>query len=169
MSRTPYFYLERFNRKTNKYELEHPLIWNWNRTKQVSADLFPFNGCHELFSIVEDQSQYDFPHMFGIHHDMPADVSEDIKNNFENCKIEYGTGEEIKIVYPKAHWFTYADMYIYLMENPTVIDYDTEESVPVSNPIKTLKNRVDAFLEVMNEWGDWKEDYSLIRIVYWIL
>ena len=52
MSRTPYFFVEKFNEHTKKYELEHPIIWNYNHTKQERADLLPYNGCHDLFSIV---------------------------------------------------------------------------------------------------------------------
>ena len=41
------------------------------------------------------------------------------------------------------------------------------KKIMMPTPLKTLMNRVDAFLEVMDGW-DWRDDYSQIRIVYWI-
>lgn len=179
MSRSPFFFVEKFDYNTNKYELQHPIIWNHNHTKQVAADLFPYNGDHDLFSIVEDKED-NFPHLRGIHYGLPRDVSSDIKEAYDECCYNIDCDKKIRHE-PNAHWFTYADMYIYCIENPTAIDYEAmdreylynnEESKEVEKiymetPLKRLKERVDAFLEVMDEWG-WEEDYSQIRIVYWI-
>ena len=54
MSRSPYFFVEKFDSHTKKYELQHPLVWNYDHTERKLADLFPYNGCHDLFSIVEN-------------------------------------------------------------------------------------------------------------------
>ena len=177
MSRSPYFFVERFNRYTGKYELQHPIIWNEEHTKQVLADLFPYNGCHDLFSIVENKNIGDIPDMKGIHAGLPKDVCQDIYDSYH----EYDE-EDNKFSYmPTAHWFTYADMYIYCLEHPKVIDYEAMdeacyntvdnneeiEKIYTDTPMKTLKNRVDAFMEVMDGW-DWEDDYSQIRIVCWI-
>lgn len=156
MSRSPFFYVERFNKHTQKYELQHPIVWNDDHTEQEPATLFPYNACHELFSIVENSGLYDFPRMNGIHLNMPNNVCSDILSEYHDCfEGNYK---------PRVHWFTYADMYIYCLEHPLV--KDDEDVIP--NPVNTLKDRVDAFLSVMDEWDDWKDDYSLIRIVYWI-
>ena len=172
MSRSPFFYVERFDTNTNKYELQHPIVWNYNHTKQEPAELFPYNGCHDLFSIVEQKGN--FPEMKGIHSGLPINVSEEI------YKAYHDDGEDDFIYMPTAYWFTYADMYIYCLEHPKVIDYDAMdeayetlqegekvEPVYTDTPMITLKNRVDAFMEVMDGW-DWRNDYSQIRIVYWI-
>ena len=45
---------------------------------------------------------------------------------------------------------------------------DPSKKIMMPTPMNTLKRRVDAFLEVMNDW-DWRDDYSLIRIIYWIM
>ena len=160
MSRAPMFFVERFDKNTGKYELQHPIIWNYNHTKQIQADLFPYNGCHDLFSIVEEQGD---PEMHGIHHGLPKDVSIEIKTSYEKFS-------------PTVRWFTYADMYIYCLENPKVLDYAAmdmqpegeEKEIFMPTPMEMLRKRVDAFLEVMDYWN-WRDDYSLIRIVYWIL
>lgn len=154
MSRSPFFFVERFNKYTNKYELQHPKIWNYNHTKEKLADLYPYNGNHELFSIVEEAGY--FPEMQGIHLGLPSDVNEEIKNRFNKCQEEVYSGV--------IRWFTYADMYIYLLKNP-LVTIDENEKEP--NPVQALKDRIDCFLEVMDGW-DWENDYSLIRIVYWI-
>lgn len=169
MSRSPYFFVERFDNNTGKYELQHPIVWNYNHTKQEPADLFPYNGCHELFSILEEHE------MNGVHAGLPRDVCEDIYKAY-HAEDEYEGENYI----PTAHWFTYADMYIYCLEHPKVIDYEAMdeahflqndekiEYIYTDTPMMTLKNRVDAFMEVMDGW-DWRNDYSQIRIVYWIL
>ena len=173
MSRSPYFFVERYDEYTGKYELQHPIVWNHDRTKQIMADLFPYNGCHDLFSIVENNS-LNFPTMKGIHGGLPKDVCKEIKESYEGCSYDSEWGGGSQHITPNARWFTYADMYIYYLENPTMIDYGYEDEVDESKkiimpiPLKTLMDRVDAFLEVMDGW-DWKNDYSLIRIVYWIL
>lgn len=158
MSRSPYFFVERFNNHTGKYELQHPIVWNDNHTKQELADLFPYNGCHSLFAILEEKE------MNGIHKGLPRDVCEDIYKAY-HAEDEY-EGEHHM---PTAHWFTYADMYIYCLEHPKEIDYEamSDEEVYKDNSMFTLKNRVDAFMEVIDGW-DWRNDYSQIRIVYWI-
>jgi hypothetical protein len=84
-------------------------------------------------------------------------LPENEENEEDRCNFE-----------PDVSWFTYADMYIYYSENKEVkILTDFEEEKVEENPIKLLKDRVDAFLEVMNDMG-WEDDYSLIRIVYWL-
>lgn len=174
MSRSPFFFIENFDGYTNKYEMYHPLVWDFRHTKRVPAELFPYNGCHDLFSIVEDNAG-DFPSMHGIHYGLPKDVSVEIKNIYnEHC---YDIDEKHTYT-PTAYWFTYADMYIYCLEHPEVPDYEAMNEAHYNNesvtkimkptPLIALKERVDAFLDVMGNGDSWKDDYSIIRIVYWI-
>lgn len=181
MSRSPFFFVERPDRHTGKYEMQHPIVWNWDHTKQEPADLFPYNGCHDVFSIVENNGcGNDFPEMHGIHAGLPENVAAEIKEAYDRCCYETEYAGEKHLYTPTARWFSYADMYIYCLEHPTAIDYDAMdeayynaeegekvEKITMPTPLKTLMNRVDAFLEVMDGW-DWRDDYSQIRIVYWI-
>jgi len=179
MSRSPYFFVERYDNNIKRYEIQHPLVWNWNHTKREPADLFPYNGCHDLFSIVENSGN--FPSMNGIHEGLPKDVSIEIKEAYDSCSFETEYEGEKHLYTPTARWFTYADMYIYCFEHPEVVDYEAmdaayydgvEENPPKEimkpTPVKSLMNRVDAFMEVIDDWN-WRNDYSQIRIVYWIL
>lgn len=174
MSRTPRFFVENFNSEIGKYELQHPYVWNDKHTGREAAELYPYNGDHDLFSIVEnDRIGVHFPELYGIRKGLPKGVSNDIRKEFDNSCYESGYGEKKYLYTPNAYWFTYADMYIYCLEHPKVIDEDamdregTEEKIMMPNPLTRLKARVDAFLEVASEWG-WRGDYSQIRIVYWI-
>lgn len=177
MSRTPYFFVERPCQNTGKYELQHPIIWNWDHTKRVTADLFPYNACYDLFSIVENETN-DFPKMRGIHYGLPKDTCEEIKKSYDSCCYQTDDNNDKYCYSPKAYWFSYADMYIYCLEHPEIPDYEamdlmaeddenSNEKIMMPTPLKGLKDRVDAFLEVMDGW-DWRDDYSQIRIVYWI-
>lgn len=176
MSRTPYFFVERPNPNTGKYEMQHPIVWNRSHTKQEPADLFPYNGHHDLFSIVENSNiGNDFPTMRGIHCGLPENVADEIRKVYNDCSSENGHA-------PTARWFSYADMYIYCLEHPEAIDYeatmeiyydddsdkeDSSKKIMMPTPMKALMDRVDAFLNVMDSW-DWRDDWSQIRIVYWI-
>ena len=179
MGRSPYFFVERPDRNTGKYEMQHPIVWNYNHTKQEPADLFPYNECHDLFSIVENNGTGNvFPTMRGIHCGLPKNVAAEIKEAYDHFYYETGYSGEKHLYTPTARWFTYADMYIYCLEHPEAIDYEAmdeayyngekeNKKIMMPTPLKTLMNRVDAFLEVMDGW-DWRDDYSQIRIVYWI-
>lgn len=181
MSRSPYFFVERYNEERDRYEFQHPIIWNWNHTKQEPADLYPYNGSHDLFSIVECEYNSDLPEMKGIKYGLPKNCCDEIKEMYEKCSYmsEPWQGDIPHMIRPKVRWFTYADMLIYCLEYPKVKDYEDEvyysagedekiKPIFKDTPMISLKNRVDAFLEVMDDW-DWKNDYSNIRIVYWIL
>lgn len=177
MSRSPYFFVERYNCDTKKYELQHPIVWNYHHTERICADLFPYNGCHEMFSIVENNNRGALPEMYGIHQGLPEGVAEEIKMAYDKCSYDTEYGGETHHYAPTARWFTYADMYIYFLKHPETPDYEAmdeafyengdEKVIMGPNPIKTLIHRVDAFLEVMDGLN-WHDDYSLIRIVYWI-
>ena len=181
MSRSPFFFVEKYNSKTEKYELQHPFVYNYDHTKLVPAELFPYNGDHDLFSIVEGNTyNSSIPDMKGIHPGLPKDVCEYIQKEFDECSETTTFNGTTNVFTPSARWFTYADMYIYCLENPEVIDYDamdealykneSESVAPIMgvNPVERLKKRVDAFFEVIADW-DLEDSYSLIRIVFWIL
>lgn len=160
MSRTPCFFLEKFNSTKNCYELCHPYVWNRDNTELVPAELFPYNGCHDVFSIAENRGN-DFPEMYGIHKGLPADVSKEVKTEYQ----KYYDDDDYPY-HPTVRWFTYADMYIYLLKNPTVFNDENEQSM--ENPMEILKSRIDSFLDVMDEDWHWNGGYSRVRIVYWI-
>lgn len=174
MSRSPYFFVEKYDNYTERYELQHPFVWNDNHDTRIAADLFPYNGCHDMFSIIEGNSYGEFPDMKGIHAGLPIGVCDEIQQAYKDCIDSYFWNDKEHIYQPAVHWFTYADMYIYCLEHPTVIRYEENEdgdgfkTKTEPTPLITLKNRVDAFLEVMNDFG-WEDDYSLIRIVCWII
>ena len=94
---------------------------------------------------------------------------------YDSCCYKTEYDGETHIYFPTVRWFTYADMYIYCLEHPEVVDYEAEATslepeeskIMKPNPIFALKDRVDAFLEIEGYDG-WNEELSQIRIVYWI-
>ena len=156
MSRTPYFFVDKLDLRTGQGVLMHPYVME--NGKMEIADLFPYNGAHELFSILHNEG--DFAELYGIHRGLPLNTAREIKD--ELAKWDDDTVQ--MSLKPDVYWITYADLYIYLLENPTFI----EEDRVVPNPAKILMDRVNAFLDVVEPFncGD---DRSLIRIVYWIM
>ena len=94
MSRTPRFFVENFNSEIGKYELQHPYVWNYEHTRREAAELYPYNGDHDLFSIVEnDRIGVHFPELHGIHKGLPKEVSNDIRKEFySSCILVYICG-----------------------------------------------------------------------------
>ena len=165
MSRTPVFYLERYNSNLKAYERVAPLVWNNEHTEREPAALFTYNACIDLFSILEQNSYHnEFPDMDGIHSGLPDDVSEEIKKEYLEQMED--------VCHPNPHWITYADMYVYYLLHPEFIDYENTEDynnpITIDNPISLLKTRVDSFLEVTDPYDSWVDEKSTIRIIYWI-
>ena len=158
MSLSPFFYLEVYDNTNNKWEIVDPLIWNYSHTERRPADLWPFNGTHELFDILGCDRGVCSEDFTAITNGLPHDCCEEIKKEFS----EYS---ELK---PK--WFTYADAMIYYLKKPLVDDpwsdrdEETGKIPQVDNPIKGLLDRVDAFLEVWDEYGRYLP--SRIRIIF---
>lgn len=160
MSLSPYFYLEVYDSIEKKWEIVDPLVWNHNHTERVPADLWPFNGTHELFDILgcdRGVCSSDFP---SVETGLPSDCSEEVRKEFEKYDD----------LCPK--WFTYADAMIYYLKKPLVDDpwsepdEDTGKVVQTDNPIKGLIDRVDAFLEVWDGYRDYKCYPSRVRIIF---
>lgn len=170
MIHVPYFFVERYDAKNDKWVVRAPLVWNSNNTKRIEANLYPYYRDYELFNILEGKKD---PKMYGVHLGLPKCCDEEIVKIYEGEKDFDKDGNEIKPLFdykPKVYWFTYADMRIYLLENPEVLDYEADQKENkqyLPNPVFRLQNRVDAFLEVCDGWK-WRNDYSLIRIIFWI-
>lgn len=158
MSRSPFFYLEKYNFETDTYELIEPYVRDSKDDSHgTSADLFPYNGTHELFEIIEHAQ------MSGIHRRLPPKVSEAISMELFEGIEDGGTTPNERLDEEDrrerdVRWFTYADMEIFVLKHP-------QHS---KNPMFALKKRVDAFLEVCYPWGEWEDEKSFIRIVCWI-
>lgn len=177
MSRTPNFYLEKYNHKEHKYELLHPLVPNWNKTKMEYADLFPFNGCHDLFAILEGRDGYF--HTEAVHGGLPHDAGEEMQKIYkDHCyESDYRTDDEGNPVIdsPDANYFNYADLLLYYKNHPKVRNYEYDPEDPddegkefIESPIYGLIVRIKAFIEIMDWWSDADICPSDYRIIFWI-
>lgn len=128
MSRSPYFFLEKI-KSDGSTELVDIRTKKYMDTRQ---DLFPYNGCHGVFSIVEQTTtDEEYPKMAGIHRGLPFNVNPLIRaeaEHLENCK----SFESCRI---KPRWFLYSDLLLYLTKYPKVkgID-DNGRRVKIDNP-----------------------------------
>ena len=155
MSRSPFFFIEQVNPASGKAEFVH-LQKVTKDGKIEETTLFPFNGCHDIFSIVEQKAS-DFPQMAGIHCGKPFGASGRIQKEYDLCES----------FHCQMFWFNYSDLLVYCLQYPKVPSYDDDGNpVTIDNPIFLLKDRIDAYLEVWDGWDC--EDKSLFRIVYWI-
>lgn len=177
MGACPYFYIEIFNYNLNEWEKYDVLTKNKNG-KYVLVDLWPWPGSHELFSVVGLEDSYDFPEFTAVHTGFPVNASDEMYK-------EYGKFEEkdfIRNWMPSVKWFNLADAMLYLEKHPKVKDFEAMEQtwvaagdmewkdvpeVLMDNPLKSLVDRVLAFLEVADEFRYWEWKFSDVRIIAW--
>ena len=156
MSRSPYFFLEKI-----KTDGSTELV-DIRTTKNMDTmqDLFPYNGCHSVFSIVEQTAaNEEYPRMAGIHRGLPFNVHPLIR-----AEAEHLEGYDVK-----PRWFLYSDLLLYLTKYPKVKDTDDNgRRVKIDNPLFTLKDRIDCFISIWDGRWDEEDDNNLYRIVYWI-
>lgn len=177
MSASPFFYIEKFNRKTNKWEevrlFTLPDVYSTKEEKEAgyaAVDVWPYNGTHEIFGMLGAEHSYGDP-IDGIHTGLPFDVSETIAARYKNI-IENDIYER-----DPAHYVTLANLKIAYLKKPNVIDYDeywigvdeedNDKRPMKENPIKDLIDRIETFVELSGDW--FADDPSDIRLVYWLL
>ena len=178
MSASPFFYIEIYNRKTGRWEKFDVYTLDYI-DEIVPVDLWWWNGSHELFSVLEFESSYDFPTFYNLHHDLPIDVSDEMQKKFE----EHCWEDEHMTYTPDVHWFNLADALLYLNDNKTVEDVDAMENnwvaaqtmdwadVPkqyMENPLQSLINRVNNFLAVADDIRYFEMSPSEVRVIGWV-
>ncbi len=176
MSRSPFFYIEVYNRELGQWEKFDVYTKNY-KDEIRPVDLWSWNGSHSLFSILEFETSYsDFPVFTALHKGLPIDVSNEMQKKFEeHCD------DEINYI-PDVHWFNLADALLYLRDNKTVEDLDAMEEEWVNtgvvwedvskhymvNPLQPLIDRVNCFLELADDLRYWELSPSEVRIIGWV-
>lgn len=163
MSRTPYFYLEKFNSDTNKWEVYLPYIKN-DKGEFKQIDFWPWNATHDVFNAFT-YNYLSNPSINGVHKGLPYNVSDEVKEIAKHFEEGY-----------TFQWISYADICCEALRVPQVEDPEWEYSEDgddrvitkmVDSPAVVMKKRVDEILSVMDDW--WVEENRIYyRIVYWV-
>jgi hypothetical protein len=173
MSASPFMYLEYFNGKN--WEAVAPMVPKFgyrseNPTMEKADFAFP-NGCHEIFSALGYEDSYS--DLFNnsdsfCKSGIPDDASDYVKHEYESFEHE-----------PDATTINLADLYIAYLKQPSVRDYDREETAYYGgnkdaifykeNPIKEVIDKASAFMTVWNSnrWDDIV--WSNLRIIGWLV
>lgn len=182
MSRYPYFYIEIYNRKFGQWE-KFDIYTKNEKDELVPVDLWWWNGTHALFSVLEFEESYDLPTFTALHRELPMDVSNEMQEKFEKF-CDDGDGNENWSFVPEVHWFNLADALLYLHDHKTVEDFDAMEEewasigtiewkdVPkqyMENPLQSLVNRVNCFLELADDLRYWELSPSEVRVIGWMV
>jgi len=177
MGAYPYFYIEIFNSKLNEWEKYDVLTKN-DKGEYKPVDLWPWNGSHELFSVIGLEDSYEFPIFSAVHEGFPVNASDEMYKEYGKFEEETFAGSWM----PTVKWFNLADAMLYLERYPKVKDFEAMEEtwaaaedmewgdVPVElmdNPLKHLVDRVLALLEAADEFRYWEWKYSDVRIIAW--
>lgn len=171
MSASPYFYIELYNAKEDKWE--DVTVYIKNKDKFVPVPVWMWNGTHELFSMLEAEHSYEDNSFDKVHYGLPKNASDIVKESYERY-------DEYK---PDVRWINLADALLYLHDHAKVKDIDAMEEywanandvkwddVPEQfkdNPIKGLTNRVYEYLNVWDDAWAWNRSESDVRIIYWL-
>lgn len=172
MSRTPYFYIEKFNRKESKWE--KVTLYRFSNEEPEEVELWPFNGTHDLFNLLGYEAGFaDYPFEYS-HQGLPKDASEEMQKIYNDY---FGMWEgETFFVPPTIRWFNYADGLVYLKSHPEVPDYEerdldfdgSSENKMMDNPIKELLDRVESYLDFADDMWGWDMTPSEVRVIYWV-
>lgn len=183
MSRTPFFYIEKYNIETNSWEKQ--ILYTINRHGETEeVDFWPWNATHDVFNIINHSSN-EFPEFEGVRHIFPVNASPEVTETYRKCwNIWHDSNGEEHISKPNAFYFTLADLLLYIKEYPIVKDYDTMETIwtedgdtkwedvpeqTMPNPMSGVATRMINYMEfVDNFWGAFGLK-SELRIVGWIL
>ncbi len=178
MSMSPYFFIEKYDADKDKWE--QVALYYKKGPEYKESDLWPWNGTHDLFTIIQFEDSYTLPEFRGVHVGLPKNVSEGVKKWFDNCCYDM----EHYSYTPDVHWFNLADAMLYLKDYPTVEDEDAMEEawvrmedvlyedVPKSykpNPLQSLVDRMVMFLEVEDDMWKFAKSYSDVRFIGWVM
>ena len=166
MSCTPYFYIEKMNKDTNKYEkvtlYTKPSKYASQETKDrgyAEVDVWPWNGTHDVFEALKN-----FPYLSTIGPNLSDEMDEIIKKHRND-----------ELFSPNICCINLADMYIEYYKNPTVVDYDVEwdeDDINLAprkeNPLKSVIDRIESYISLADEMWDCTTTPSDVRLIYWI-
>lgn len=161
MSASPYFFLE----KNIKGKWVHQPLYRFPSSPYdhcddnglVEVDLWPYNGTHELFSIlgVESSFYYDENQL-------------KVKTlNFDELSIELQEKWEKMRDVARPRAVNLSDLLLETVLRPEVEDYfDEDANAKVPNPLIDLYNRAKSMIDLLEDWEYVTSDY---RIVYWLI
>lgn len=181
MSRTPYFYVEKYNIETNSWEKQ--TLYIKNKDKIVEVVFWPWNATYDVFRIINYGD--DFPEFTEICHRFPPNASKEVTNSYQDCWYSWDDAEGNEHVSkPDAFYFTLADLLLYIKEYPIVKDYEAMEGIwtadgdmkwedvpekTMPNPMSGVATRLLNYMEFIDDFGLSWQPKSEIRIVGWIL
>ena len=170
MSRSPYFFIEHFDDKRNEWVRVQ--IYN---SEKKPIDFWPWNGTHDIFEIFEeDNYEYEFVHFVTPTAGFSEEVMKEIAAQKASCDGYF----------PSIFWANLADMEIYALKVPKVIDEDATEQKWEENSSKDYDEiekvyKPNPFIDFINRVINWVElgecdyffnihTYSDVRVVGWI-
>ena len=180
MSASPYFYIEFFNSKSGNWE-KVDIYFKNPAGEYVAIDLWPWNGSHALFTILDCEDSYIMPEFTGIHYGLPINASQEMYAEFDShCANVENDGFNFV---PEVKYFNVADAKLYLMQHPVVDDADEMEmwwaqhetvaweDVPkaeMANPLSALIKKVEAVLDFWDAFWYINSSWSDVRVIYWV-
>lgn len=179
MSRTPFFYIEVYNDKSGCWEKVN--LYTKKRDEFIPIDVWPWNGAHALFSVLDCEDSYDIPDFDAIHYGFPVNASQAMYAKVdEHCRKQEIDGYDY---IPEVRYFNLADAKLYLIVHSEVLDSDEMEAywamnedmawenipqIKMSNPLKHLVDRVESILDLWDDMWDINRSWSDVRVIYWL-
>ena len=126
--------------------------------KFEEVDIFPGKNS-EIFDIMSGKEDEYFPNTPIYKKDLPDSIVKEI----EEAENTFG--------YFNFYEVNLADLKLYIKNHPTIPDYDAEwkddKKVYKPNPIISVVEDVEAFMDFAEPFWVFDGSYSCIRIIYW--
>jgi hypothetical protein len=160
MSAIPYFFLE----KNIRGKWVHQPLYRFPSSSYdrcddnglVEVDLWPYNGTHELFTMLGAEETFYYPdNQLKVKTLSFDDLSTELQEKFAEMR---------DAARPRA--VNMSDLLLETVLRPETEDYYGEdENAKVPNPLIDLYNRAKSMIDLLEDWDYITSDY---RIVYWV-
>lgn len=164
MSRTPHFFLEKYNHEEKIWQ--SLVLYKKDPSGEfIETDFFPYNATHDLFDLLED----DDSNLRGIRaikdiYELGQKALDEVLE-WQEDKVDYLSMFDdnpipaVEVDPPLIRVITYADLLIYSLQEAEAFE---------SNPVDFLIKRIETMLSAYDPWRWWEDERSDIRVVYWI-
>lgn len=162
MGRDIHIHLVKFNRKKDEYEEVE--LYRKDGDSYHNAYLYTGRD-YELFDILNGREDDYFPCRAIYLKNLPVTLQEEI-NRCQNISGYYDFCEA-----------NLADVKFYLKNHPKVRDWEYscdddneeewEKEAWKDNPVASLIERIEHFIDFFDDYWDWESSYSDVRIIYW--
>lgn len=163
MSRTPHFFLEKYNHEEGIWQ--SLVLYKKDPSGEfIETDFFPYNATHDLFDLLEDDDSElrgirTIKDIYELGQQALNEVLEWQEDRIDYLSMTTTDFPIVEVDPPQIKAISYADLFIYCLQNSETFE---------ENSVDFLVKRIEAILSVDDPWRYWEDERSYIRVIFWI-